>query len=589
MSIFNVLSLIGGISLFLYGMHIMGEGLEKTAGGRLEGILEKLTNTVLKGVFLGAIVTAIIQASAATTVMVVGFVNSGIMSLNQAVGIIMGANIGTTITSWILSLSGIEGSSLAVQLLKPTSWTPILALIGIILLMFTKKQKNHDVGQIFLGFAVLMFGMTTMTTSVAPLSDVPEFTSLLIKFRNPFIGMLAGMLLTAIIQSSSASVGILQALCSTGAVSYSVALPIIMGQNIGTCVTTLISAVGAKKNAKRAAFIHLYFNVVGTLVFMIGFYALNAVMNFAFFDQSANAFGIALTHSCFNVIATVIWIPFHKLLVKLASATVKGQDPDDESQFTKELAMLDERFFERPTFAVAQTVNVANKMADLARECLILSGDVIKGKYNQDKIDKVIALERAVDKYEDKLGTYLVQLSSKPLNQADSETVTEIFQCIGSFERISDHARNMIEIKEIMQEKELVFTDKANSEIEKYVTAVQDIVDMTIKAYIARDDNELRKVEAFEEAIDNIDRKAKKHHIKRLQKGKCAIANSIVIEDLYINLERIADHCSNVAATMIQVNEDDALENHVFVNALKAEEQGEFKAAVKEYTKKYSI
>ena len=425
--------------------------------------------------------------------------------------------------------------------------------------------------------------------SVAPLSDVPEFTSLLIKFRNPFIGMLAGMLLTAIIQSSSASVGILQALCSTGAVSYSVALPIIMGQNIGTCVTTLISAVGAKKNAKRAAFIHLYFNVVGTLVFMIGFYALNAVMNFAFFDQSANAFGIALTHSCFNVIATVIWIPFHKLLVKLASATVKGQDPDDESQFTKELAMLDERFFERPTFAVAQTVNVANKMADLARECLILSGDVIKGKYNQDKIDKVIALERAVDKYEDKLGTYLVQLSSKPLNQADSETITEIFQCIGSFERISDHARNMIEVKEIMQEKELVFTDKANSEIEKYVTAVQDIVDMTIKAYIARDDNELRKVEAFEEAIDNIDRKAKKHHIKRLQKGKCAIANSIVIEDLYINLERVADHCSNVAATMIQVNEDDALENHVFVNALKAEEQGEFKAAVKEYTKKYSI
>lgn len=589
MSIFNVLSLIGGISLFLYGMHIMGEGLEKTAGGRLEGILEKLTNTVFKGVFLGAIVTAIIQASAATTVMVVGFVNSGIMSLNQAVGIIMGANIGTTITSWILSLSGIEGSSLAVQLLKPTSWTPILALIGIILLMFTKKQKNHDVGQIFLGFAVLMFGMTTMTTSVAPLSDVPEFTSLLIKFRNPFIGMLAGMLLTAIIQSSSASVGILQALCSTGAVSYSVALPIIMGQNIGTCVTTLISAVGAKKNAKRAAFIHLYFNVVGTLVFMIGFYALNAVMNFAFFDQSANAFGIALTHSCFNVIATVIWIPFHKLLVKLASATVKGQDPDDESQFTKELAMLDERFFERPTFAVAQTVTVANKMADLARECFILSGDVIKGKYNQDKIDKVIALERAVDKYEDKLGTYLVQLSSKPLNQADSETITEIFQCIGSFERISDHARNMIEVKEIMQEKELVFTDKANSEIEKYVTAVQDIVDMTIKAYIARDDNELRKVEAFEEAIDNIDRKAKKHHIKRLQKGKCAIANSIVIEDLYINLERVADHCSNVAATMIQVNEDDALENHVFVNALKAEEQGEFKAAVKEYTKKYSI
>jgi phosphate:Na+ symporter len=589
MSIFNVLSLVGGISLFLYGMHVMGEALAKTAGGKLESILERLTNTVLKGVFLGAIVTAIIQASAATTVMVVGFVNSGIMNLNQAVGIIMGANIGTTITSWILSLSGIEGSSIAVQLLKPTSWTPILALIGIVLLMFTKKQKNHDVGQIFLGFAVLMFGMSTMTTSVAPLSNVPEFTNLLIKFRNPLLGLLAGLLLTAIIQSSSASVGILQALCATGAVTYSVAFPIIMGQNIGTCVTTLISAIGAKKNAKRAAFIHLYFNVVGTVVFMIGFYAINALVGFSFFNDRANAFGIALTHSCFNIITTLVWIPFNKLLVKLATASVKGQDLDDESQYTKELNMLDERFFERPTFAVAQVVKVANRMAELSKECLVLAGEVLIGKYNREKIDQVIGIERSIDKYEDKLGSYLVQLSSKSLNQQDSETLSQIFECIGSFERISDHARNIVELKEVMNEKELQFTDKANSEIEKYVTAVSDIVTMTVDAYVAKDEAKLHEIEAFEEAIDNIYRKAKKHHIKRLQKGKCAIANSVIIEDLYINLERIADHCSNVAATMIQVNEDDALENHVYVNALKAGEATDFKAAVKEYTKKYSL
>ena len=452
--------------------------------------------------------------------------------------------------------------------------------------MFTKKQKKHDVGQIFLGFAVLMFGMSTMTTSVAPLSDVPEFTNLLIKFRNPLLGMLAGMILTAAIQSSSASVGILQALCSTGAVTYSVAFPIIMGQNIGTCVTTLISAIGAKKNAKRAAFIHLYFNLVGTIVFLIVFYTVNAFIQFPFFNQRANAFGIALTHSFFNIITTIVWIPFNKLLVKLATISV---DLDDESQYTRELNMLDSRFFERPSFAVAQAVNVCNRMAELSKECLVLAGDVMVKKYNKEKIEQVIGIERSIDKYEDSLGSYLVQLSGKPLSQEDSETVTQLFQCMGSFERISDHARNIVEIKEVMHDKELAFTDKANSEIEKYVNAVQDIVSMTVDAYVKRDKVVLHRIEAFEEVIDNIDRKAKKHHIKRLQKGKCAIANSVVIEDLYINLERIADHCSNVAATMIQVNEDDALENHVYVNALKAGEPAEFKAAVKEYTKKYSL
>lgn len=588
MSIFNVLTLIGGIALFLYGMELMGEGLTKTAGGKLESILERLTNTVIKGVLLGAGVTAVIQASAATTVMVVGFVNSGIMNLNQAVGIIMGANIGTTITSWILSLSGIQGSSIFVQFFKPMSWTPILALIGILLRLGSKSQKKKDVAQILLGFAVLMFGMDTMTTSVAPLSDVPQFANLLLMFKNPLLGLLAGLVLTAAIQSSSASVGILQALCSTGAVTYSVAVPIIMGQNIGTCVTTLISAIGAKKNAKRAAFIHLYFNLIGTIVFMAAFYIINAVIGFSFFDERANAVGIAIVHSTFNIVTTILWIPFNKWLVKLATITVAGTDETDESEYTKELGMLDERFMERPTFAVAQTVTVSNRMATLTNQCLSLATSILL-KFDADTMAKVIALETAIDKYEDRLGTYLVKLSGKSLNAEDSETVSRIMQCINNFERISDHARNITECSEVINDKKLKFSDKANLEIGTYLNAVTDIVALTTEAYVENDINKAKKIEPFEEAIDILNAKAKKHHIKRLQKGKCNIENSVVIEDLYINLERVADHCSNVGATMIQVNEDDSLENHVYKDSFRIEDTPEFKFAVSEYSKTYSI
>jgi phosphate:Na+ symporter len=588
MSIFNVLTLIGGIALFLYGMELMGEGLTKTAGGKLESILERLTNTVIKGVLLGAGVTAVIQASAATTVMVVGFVNSGIMNLNQAVGIIMGANIGTTITSWILSLSGIKGSSIFVQFFKPMSWTPILALIGILLRLGSKSQKKKDVAQILLGFAVLMFGMDTMTTSVAPLSDVPEFANLLLMFKNPLLGLLAGLVLTAAIQSSSASVGILQALCATGAVTYSVAVPIIMGQNIGTCITTLISAIGAKKNAKRAAFIHLYFNMIGTVVFMTAFYIINAVIGFSFFDERANAVGIAIVHSTFNIVTTILWIPFNKVLVKLATMTVAGTDESDESEYTKELGMLDERFLERPAFAVAQTVTVSNRMAQLTDQCLSMAASTLL-KYDADAMAKVIALETAIDKYEDRLGTYLVKLSGKPLNSEDSETVSRIFQCISNFERISDHARNISECSEDIYEKKLKFSDKAETEITTYLNAVSAIVSLTLDAYISNDIEKAKRIEPFEEAIDILNAKAKKHHIKRLQKGKCNIENSVVIEDLYINLERVADHCSNVGATMIQVNEDDSLENHVYKDSFRSKDTPEFEFAVSEYSKQYSI
>lgn len=590
MSIFNFLSLVGGVCIFLFGMNVMGEGLEKSAGGKMESIIEKLTNTVLKGVGLGILVTAVIQSSSATTVMVVGFVNSGLMNLNQAVGVIMGANIGTTVTSWILSLAGLSGSSLIVNFLKPMSWTPILALIGIIFYLFLKDQKKKDIGQVLLGFVVLMFGMEAMTGAVAPLKDVPAFTNILLKFSNPVLGLLLGLAVTAIIQSSSASVGILQALCTTGAVTYSVALPIIMGQNIGTCVTALISSIGAKKNAKRAAFIHLYFNFIGTIVFMIAFYIINAIVGgFSWFGETAGPAGIALIHTSFNVITTLFWLPFNKVLVKLASMTIRGDDEEDGGKYLQELSMLDERFLERPGLAVGQAVNVVNRMADLSRNCFDKACDAFLSSYNRKKIDSVVALERAVDKYEDALGSYLVKLSGKPLNQAESERVTSIFQSITSFERISDHARNIAELRENVKEKDIKFSDKAVQEITNYMTAVRDIVDMTVDIFKQHDDEAAKKVEPFEEAIDIMDAKYKKHHIKRLQKGKCQIASSVIIDDLYINLERVSDHCSNVAATMIQVDEEDALDNHVYVNNLKAENSQEFREAVKEYTRKYSI
>lgn len=590
MDFFSVLSMIGGLAMFLYGMDTMGDGLAKTAGGKLEHILEKLTSTPIKGVLLGAAVTAVIQSSSATTVMVVGFVNSGIMKLSQAVGIIMGANIGTTITSWVISLSGIESSNFFLQLLKPTSFCPVLALIGIVFLLFTKDDKKHDIGRILLGFAVLMFGMDTMSNAVKPLADVPEFTSILTMFSNPFLGMLAGTVLTAVIQSSSASVGILQALCATGSVTFGTAIPIIMGQNIGTCITALISAIGAKKNAKRAACVHLYFNIIGTVLFMIVFYTLNAFVHFAFLDTAANAAGIAVVHSVFNVAATLCLLPFHRGLEKLAVLTVRDSAEDEEDELEglpSELALLDERFLEKPAFAVGHCLKVARKMAELTEESLVLSTQLLE-EYDKKKARKVATLESQIDTFEDMLGTYLIKLSAKPLSVADNQTISTILHCSGNFERISDHAMNICETAQDMNKKELEFSEKAREELQVYINALRDIVAMTMRAF-AQEDYELAKhVEPLEDVIDGINDKAKKHHIKRLQKGKCTIALSVAFEDLLTNFERVSDHCSNVAVCMIQMR-DDVYDTHEYLDTLKENNTPEFRAMYEEYKQRYSL
>lgn len=589
MDIFSVLSMIGGLAMFLYGMETMGDGLAKTAGGKLEQILEKLTSTPIKGVLLGAAVTAVIQSSSATTVMVVGFVNSGIMKLSQAVGIIMGANVGTTVTSWIVSLAGIESNNILLQFLKPTSFCPILALIGIIFIMFTKDEKKHDIGGILLGFAVLMFGMDTMSNAVKPLADVPEFTGILTMFSNPLLGMLAGAILTAVIQSSSASVGILQALCATGSVTFGTALPIIMGQNIGTCITALISAIGAKKNAKRAAFVHLYFNIIGTVLFMIVFYTLNAFLHFAFLGQATNAAGVAVIHSVFNVIATVCLLPFHRLLEKLATITVRGNDEDEEEMegLPTELALLDERFLEKPAFAVGHCVTVARKMAEVTEESLVLATNLLD-HYDKKTAKRVAVLESQIDTFEDMLGTYMIKLSSKPLSVADNQTITTILHCSGNFERISDHAMNICETAQEMHKKELVFSEKASAELQTYIQALRKIVSMTMQAFNTDDYDLAKHVEPLEDVIDGINSKAKKHHIKRLQKGKCTIELSVPFEDLLTNFERVSDHCSNVAVCMIQTK-DDVYDTHEYLDTLKENNTPEFRAMYKEYKEKYGL
>ena len=438
MSIFNAIALIGGLALFLYGMNLLGEGLSKTSGGKLESILEKLTSNPIKGVLLGAGVTAVIQSSSATTVMVVGFVNSGIMKLHQAVGIIMGANIGTTATSWLLSLTGIQGDSFFIKMLKPMSFSPILAIIGVIMIMFCKKEKKHDIGKILVGFAILMYGMEAMSSAVKPLADVPEFTHILTMFSNPVLGMLAGLVLTAIIQSSSASVGILQALCATGSVTFATALPIIMGQNIGTCVTAMISAIGAKKNAKRAALVHLYFNIIGTLVFMCLFYLINAFIHFEFLSQGATPVGIATIHSVFNIFATIILLPFGKGLEKLACLSVRDDKEREETiDANRDFDLLDERFLDKTSLAMEHCRMVTNNMADLSREALFKSLDLFSD-FSEEKAGDVCDIEERVDKYEDVLGTYLMKLSSRDLTEQDSETLNMLLHCIGNFERISE-------------------------------------------------------------------------------------------------------------------------------------------------------
>lgn len=591
MDLFGVLTMIGGLALFLYGMNTLGQGLEKLSGGRLERILEKLTSNPLKAVALGAVVTGIIQSSSATTVMVVGFVNSGIMKLTQAVGVIMGANIGTTVTSWILSLSGIESDNFFVQLLKPSTFSPVLAMIGVIFLMFSKKEKRKDIGLILIGFSVLMTGMDTMSAAVKPLADVPEFTGILTMFSNPILGMMAGMVLTAVIQSSSASVGILQALCMTGAVSYGSAIPIIMGQNIGTCVTAMLSGIGASKNARRAALVHLYFNIIGTVIFMIVFYTVNGFVHFEFLGDAASAMGIAVVHSSFNIAATILLLPFSSVLVKLACLTIPdgAEETKDKTsaQDDEEFRLLDERFLETPGYAVEVCRQMAVHMGNLVRECLFTSMDLLT-QYDEEKAGKVEKMEDLADRYEDELGTYMVKLGALNLSKNDSHTVALLLHCIGDFERISDHAMNLMAAAREMNEKQMEFSKKAQKELDTFLGAVREILDMSIEAFVANDVKTASRVEPLEEVIDDINTCVKANHIKRLQKGKCTIEQGFVLTDITTNLERVSDHCSNIAISVIEIDRD-GFDAHGYLENLKRDNDPGFLALVESYRRKYEI
>ena len=499
----------------------------------------------------------------------------------------MGANVGTTVTSWILSLTGIESESFFIQLLKPSSFAPILALIGIFMMMLTKDSKKKDIASIMLGFAVLMFGMETMSEAVKPLADVPEFTNILMIFTNPILGMLAGLVLTAVIQSSSASVGILQALCATGSMSFGIALPIIMGQNIGTCVTAMISSIGAKKNAKRAALIHLYFNIIGTVLFMVAFYAINSFVHFDFLNDAATPMGIAVIHSTFNIAATLVLLPFGKVLVKLATLTIPETEDEKVEEIPDATKLLDTRFLEKPAFAVAQCKNVGIEMAKLAQRSLEYAIDSITD-YDQKKVKDVFRLEDMIDHYEDELGTYLMKLSGKPLSDEDNHTVSNLFHCMGDFERISDHALNLAETAMEMQAKEETFSEKAKGELVTYGEAVKEIMDLSVEAYKSGSMALAERVEPLEEVIDDLNVKIKNHHVKRLRKGKCTIELGLSLSDILTNYERVADHCSNIAVCLIQV-EEDGFETHEYLNEVKQKDNKDFQNLYQMYYNKYQI
>ncbi len=576
-----IVGLFGGLAFFLYGMDLMGKSLEKMAGGRLERILESLTSNKFIGVLLGLGVTAIIQSSSATTVMVVGFVNSGIMKLSQAIGVIMGANIGTTVTAWILSLTGIEGESFLVQLLKPANFAPIFAVVGVILTMFLKKKKSHDVAGILIGFGILMAGMETMSGAVEPLADMPWFQNMFILFQNnPILGVLVGALLTGIIQSSSASVGILQALSLSGGITFNAAVPIILGQNIGTCITALLSCVGTKTDAKRAAVVHFFIKIIGTILFLTLFYGLNALIGFSFMNSDVDPVSIAIIHTVFNITTTVCLLPFTKLLEKLACLAVKGG-----KETSNEFALLDERFLQSPAFAVERCQVLVEKMTELSKDAILKSLTLID-KYNSDTITEIGKLEDRVDEYEDKIGDYLVKIASRDLSADDSETVTLLLQSIGDLERISDHAVNISEASVELNEKKIAFSSEAKSEIKVLCTAVADIVDMTMTAFVKRDVELAKHVEPLEEVVDSLCRELRNRHIIRLQQGDCTIETGFVYNDLLTGIERVSDHCSNLAISVIQYDEDAV--SHEFAHEIKMKGKY-YKNMYENYNSKYIL
>lgn len=580
MSIFDVLTLIGGLCLFLFGMNVMGDALERRAGGSLKKILSKLTKNKMAGFLTGLGVTSVIQSSSATTVMVVGFVNSGVMTLRQSIGVIMGANIGTTVTAWILSLGGISSDNIVMQLLKPTSFTPVLALIGTVLLMFGKSSKKKDTGSVLLGFATLMFGMDTMSGAVAGLADIPAFQNLFLMFKNPILGVLVGAILTTIIQSSSASVGILQALSVTGQVSYGAAVPIIMGQNIGTCVTALLSSFGTNKNAKRAAVVHLSFNVIGTIVWLTLFSIISAVFKPMILDESATYLGIAVAHSLFNIACTILLLPMSGLLEKLAIKLV----PDNNTKET--VTELDEHLLVVPPVALERSGRLVDTMAEVSITGLKKSLNMLS-RYESSVATEIRESEEKADHYEDILGSFLVKLSRNQISDSDNIEVSRLLKAIGDFERISDHSVNILESAEELNEKGIVFTPDAKKELDNLCDAVSEILTLAYTAFINNDLAVAKCIEPLEQVIDGLRKKMRDGHIKRLKDGECTIEAGFVWVDLLTNLERTSDHCSNIAVCVLDANENN-MNVHESLRLMK-KDNAEFDAKFEEYSKKYAI
>lgn len=581
MSVYDVFHLMGGLALFLFGMHLMGASLEKTAGNRLKKILEQLTRSPLKGVLLGAGVTAIVQSSSATTVMVVGFVNSGIMQLRQAIAVVLGANVGTTVTAWFLSLTGIKSSGFLMMMLKPANFSPIVAFVGIIMLLGPSRRK--DTAGILLGFAVLMFGMEYMSDAVKGLANQPGFTQMLTLLSNPIFSVIMGAVVTAMIQSSSASVGILQALANAGGLNYGAAIPIIMGQNIGTCVTAIISAIGANRNAKRVAAVHLYFNLIGTAVFLIVYYVLDGIIGFHFTTLPINAFGIAVVHTAFNVLSTLMMFPFMGMLQWLAEKTIR----DDHKAESFEI--LDARLLNTPSIAIEQSRKLTAKMALMAREAFF-AGDSLLDHFDYKVMAEVKQTEDEIDLYEDRLGSFLVQVSSRSMSVADSREVSKLLHLIGDLERISDHAVNVAEVAEEIHVKKLVFSEAAQKDTKVMRAAVREIVDLAVRSFVDNDLNLAERVEPLEEVVDLLRTDVKAGHVKRLQTGECTIELGFALSDLLTNLERSSDHCSNIAASVIEIERHGSVDAHEYLKTLRDGVSGErFRRMYEEYLGKYEL
>lgn len=581
MTVFDIFTLLGGLAFFLFGMHIMSSGLEKIAGGKLEIILRKMTDKPIKGLLLGAAVTATIQSSSAVTVMLVGLVNSGIMKLGQTIGVIMGSNIGTTLTAWILSLAGIESDNFFLKMLKPSSFSPIIALVGIIMIMASKREKVKDVGSSLMGFAVLMYGMQLMSSATTPLSESEKFGQMLIYFKNPLLGVLVGLVITGIVQSSAATIGILQALSMTGAITYSMAIPIIMGENIGTCVTSLLSSIGVSKDAKRVSFIHIMIKVIGTVFYLTIYFALDMAIGFTFSDDAASPVGIAVVHTIFNIATTVLLFPFSKFLEKFALKAIKDNGKDEKKAF------IDDRLLNSPSLAISECKSKTIFMSRTAKDSLFDSISLLSD-YDNKVADRILKYEETLDELEDSLGTFLVKLSSRELSKEDSNTISILLHTIGDFERIGDHAVNILKVAKEISDKGISFSDEATAELKTATDAITEILDITIDAFCHGNATLALEVEPLEQVIDNLLSEIKDRHIQRLTGGNCTIELGFVLSDLITNYERVSDHCSNIAVCIIQIS-NSVFDTHGYLNDYKSSEAGKFVETFELYKEKYNL